>query len=390
MTPTIQRGNVVEVSRERPKGLAGKGMLKGLVVVFDHWRKAGMPAFHSLVSGSDNKYYLDKMQDIAGKFTVEYPEQQIQIAEAYRNMPILLYDDQTGQELCTSCFQCQRVCPPQVIHMTQARHPDTGKPVPAVTEFIIEYDACMSCGFCAEVCPFDSIKMDHKFDFATAHHESLMMRKTDLMRPVSYYQSIAPNLWEQAKENAYKKLENSKKRRVGLIGIAPQMADQVAAQQAAAAAAAPPAPAAPAAAPDKPLSKEEKLAAIRAKKRAESGASGDAPPAPVPDKPMTKEERLAAIRAKKRAESGAPSDAPPPTPPPASDSSSAMSDEKKARLEAIRAKKRAESGAPSDPPPPTASPPGDSSSAMSDEKKARLEAIRAKKRAEQQSSESES
>ena len=52
--------------------------------------------------------------------------------------------------------------------MTQANDPNTGKPVPAVAEFMIEYDACMSCGLCAEVCPFDAIKMDHEFELSTS------------------------------------------------------------------------------------------------------------------------------------------------------------------------------------------------------------------------------
>ena len=78
--------------------------------------------------------------------------------------------------------------------MTQATDPTTGKPVPAVAEFMIEYDACMSCGLCAEVCPFDAIKMDHEFELATSDHPSMTVDKAGLDRPISYYQALAPTL----------------------------------------------------------------------------------------------------------------------------------------------------------------------------------------------------
>ncbi len=209
----IQRGSAVPLSRRHPKFL-GQGMLKGMEVVLDHWFKSFGPK-------------LENFSQTAGIFTTEYPEERLKLAEAYRNLPILLYDDETGQELCTSCLQCEKICPPQVIHITQTKDPSTGKLVLAAAEFIIEYDACMGCGLCAEVCPFDSIKMDHHYELSTADHASLTMHKADLLRPVSYYQSLAPTFWEQTKENAYKKLQNTVKRRSGLLGIAPSMVGKV-------------------------------------------------------------------------------------------------------------------------------------------------------------------
>ncbi len=336
-TPQITRGRAVVVERRRPKA-AGWSLLQGLGVVVDHWRKS----FRK----------LEDPTQIAGTFTTEYPEERLPLPEAYRNMPILLFDDATGHELCTSCFQCQRICPPQVIHMTQAKDPETGKPVPAVSEFIIEYDACMSCGFCAEVCPFDAIKMDHNFELSTADHSSLTVHKAGLLRPVSYYQSIAPTFWAEAEASAYKKLEANKKRRPASIGIAPQMIEQVKAahelrddQQEADS---PPAPvatapdagqaapvaskAAPAASDgDLPTDKAARLAAIRARNEAKKAAAQpatavsaeepqpaaegaatalttpDAPPAlATPDAPLDeKAARLAAIRARNAAKKAA-------------------------------------------------------------------------------------
>ncbi len=339
-TPQITRGRAVVVERRRPKA-AGWSLLQGLGVVVDHWRKS----FRK----------LEDPTQIAGTFTTEYPEERLPLPEAYRNMPILLFDDATGHELCTSCFQCQRICPPQVIHMTQAKDPETGKPVPAVSEFIIEYDACMSCGFCAEVCPFDAIKMDHNYELSTADHSSLTVHKAGLLRPVSYYQSIAPTFWAEAEASAYKKLEANKKRRPASIGIAPQMIEQVKAAHKLGdgqpEAASPPAPVATAPAPDAgsaatpasnaalatsegdlPTDKAARLAAIRARNEAKKAAAQaatdpaqpaaegaatalatpdapltDAPPAPAtPDAPLDeKAARLAAIRARNAAKKAA-------------------------------------------------------------------------------------
>ncbi len=307
--------------------------------------------------------------------------QRAPLPEAYRNMPILLFDDETGHELCTSCFQCQRICPPQVIHMKQAKDPATGKAVPSVAEFIIEYDACMSCGFCAEVCPFDAIKMDHTYELSTADHPSLTVHKKDLNRPVSYYESIAPNWWAAARDSAYKKLTGNMKRRPGAIGIAPHLigkikeAEEQQAAEAAKAAAAKKAEEAKKAAEsapagDAPTDKKAKLEAIRARNAAKKAAQDEgvqphaqppAAPAPAPaeDEPLPtdKQAKLAAIRArnaaKKAAQAGQSAEAATPAepeqqPPEASAEQSAPpaesaeeqppQDEKAARLAAIRAR----------------------------------------------------
>jgi NADH-quinone oxidoreductase subunit I len=282
MTVEFARGKTYVVDRGKPKLRAGQGMLAGLDVVIKHF-----------VSAFAKK--LETPAETSGVFTVQYPEERLELPEAFRNFPILLYDDATGQELCTSCFQCERICPPQVIHMTQATDSATGKAVPAVDEFIIEYDACMSCGLCAEVCPFDAIKMDHEFELSTSDHSSMTVNKAGLNRPISYYQALAPRFWDDVKDSALKKLQGNMKRRSGNIGIAPnyvgkaQKAAPTAAKPAAAAAAAPAAaarPAAPVAAVGKNMS-EEKLARLQAIRAANVAKSGGAPapavaePAPV-------------------------------------------------------------------------------------------------------------
>ena len=269
---TARTSNVFVVDRGKPKVRGGQGMLAGLDVVIRHFAQAFTKK-------------LERPDELAGVFTVQYPEERLSMPEAFRNFPILLYDDKTGHELCTSCFQCERICPPQVIHMTQANDPTTGKPVPAVAEFMIEYDACMSCGLCAEVCPFDAIKMDHEFELSTADHPTMTVNKAALDRPISYYETLAPSMWAEVRDGAMKKLQGNMKRRSGTIGIAPQMVGRLKAA-AAPAAARPAAGAAPVAAkPAKPVAavgksmSEEKLARLMAIRAANANKSGGAAPA---------------------------------------------------------------------------------------------------------------
>jgi NADH-quinone oxidoreductase subunit I len=61
--------------------------------------------------------------------------------------------------------------------------------------FYIDIDICMNCGYCAEYCPFDAIKMDHdyelaSFDRTTAHIHD----KARLAKPLSYWRQIAPSI----------------------------------------------------------------------------------------------------------------------------------------------------------------------------------------------------
>ena len=274
MTVEFARGKSYVVDRGKPKTRAGQGMLAGLDVVIRHF----FSAFGKKV---------ETQADTSGVFTVQYPEERLELPQAFRNFPILLFDDATGHELCTSCFQCERICPPQVIHMSQATDPVTGKAIPAVKEFVIEYDACMSCGLCAEVCPFDAIKMDHEFELATSDHLSMTVDKAGLDRPISYYQAIAPRFWEEAKDSALKKLAGNMKRRSGNIGITPSFigkAQKAAPAAAKAVSAATPAVAAKPATPPAPIGKnmsEDKLARLAAIRAANAGGAPAAVAAPV-------------------------------------------------------------------------------------------------------------
>jgi NADH-quinone oxidoreductase subunit I/electron transport complex protein RnfC len=315
MTIEFERGTTYTVDRGTARNRSGQGMLAGMGVVLEHFRDAFTKK-------------LDDPSKISGLYTVQYPEEREHMPEATRTFPILLYEDASGQELCTSCFQCERICPPQVIHITQAKDPATGKPVPAVSEFILEYDACMSCGLCAEVCPFDAIKMDHVFELSTASHAGLTIDRVGLLRPVSYYATLAPGMWEEVAEGALKKLQSAAKRRTGGIGIAGRGRSETPGAHVVPAAPATPEAhvevqdlpiehAAEAPALDPAAAKAAKLAAIRAANAMRAGATGTDASLTAPSEPL----QQATLRSE------------PSAPPAAADPAA----EKAAKLAAIRA-----------------------------------------------------
>ncbi len=71
---------------------------------------------------------------------------------------------------------------------------------------MIDIDMCMNCGFCAEYCPFDAIRMDHDYELAnTNRYEHDVLDLEQLLKPSSYYASIRPlNFAREEAEKAEK------------------------------------------------------------------------------------------------------------------------------------------------------------------------------------------
>jgi NADH-quinone oxidoreductase subunit I len=159
---------------KNPLTLPGLGILKGMVVTA-----------RNLVGS----YYGTKRLH-----TISYPEERLALPENSRNFPFLVYDgeDADGGLRCTACRICEKECPPQVITIVPERD-ENGKLTKHPTVFDIDLNACMSCQICVEVCPFESIKMDSAFEYSSFEHvESLVLHKSDLAKPNSYYHDIKP------------------------------------------------------------------------------------------------------------------------------------------------------------------------------------------------------
>ncbi|MCM8811638.1 MAG: 4Fe-4S binding protein [Candidatus Omnitrophica bacterium] len=156
-------------------------------------------------------------QDVSQKgiFTVQYPEERLQLPERFRVLPVLIFDGKEGErwsqetERCTACGICAKVCPPQCIWIVQGKDA-SGKAVPKASEFTIDTDVCMNCGLCAEFCPFDAIKMDHRFEIATEERWVSHIHDIDKLHvSTEYYAKTHPKAW--AKEEAKRHAEAQRK-----------------------------------------------------------------------------------------------------------------------------------------------------------------------------------
>jgi NADH-quinone oxidoreductase subunit I len=194
----------------------GKGILTGLWVTIRHF----LGTYWDDIKRLGRRYYSPESveyrssKDVAGLFTVQYPEEKLPTPEEFRFIPFLVYDvmeDGSHQDRCTSCGICAKVCPPQCIWIEQTSDPETGRPVPEPVEFFIDIDICMNCGYCAEYCPFDAIKMDHDYELASwDRHANHIFNKERLDRPAEYYASIRPQNFMREEEVRREKEEKKR------------------------------------------------------------------------------------------------------------------------------------------------------------------------------------
>jgi NADH-quinone oxidoreductase subunit I len=198
--------------------MIGKGIIQGLGITFKHFvetyledLRAGRKRYHTAEGIAARR-----KADTRGIFTIQYPEEKMPVPENFRYVPILLYEENEEGEKeyrCTACGICSKVCPPQCIWIVRKINPETERPVPDPAEFYIDIDICMNCGFCAEFCPFDAIKMDHDYELSNYDRfEKHIVDLNGLGKPVSYYAQIKPGIFaEEEAARAQKAAEKAAK-----------------------------------------------------------------------------------------------------------------------------------------------------------------------------------
>jgi len=131
--------------------------------------------------------------------TIQYPEERQTLSESVRSFPFLVYDGDDWEKglRCVSCHICEKECPPKCIYIVKSKtkKPDfTGRPQLFPAVFDIDLSVCMSCGICAEVCPFESIMMDQDFEFSTTDRfGGLLLNKEQLAKSHEHHMRIRPS-----------------------------------------------------------------------------------------------------------------------------------------------------------------------------------------------------
>lgn len=119
--------------------------------------------------------------------TEEFPDVVPQVPPHFRGRLALTVNPETGEHLCISCRQCERVCPDKCIEITAHKSPETNKL--ELIDFKIDHGLCMFCGLCTEVCPTLCIINTSDFEMADYSREALIfdIKKLTLSQGESAY-----------------------------------------------------------------------------------------------------------------------------------------------------------------------------------------------------------
>ena len=139
--------------------------------------------------------------DTRGIFTIQYPEEKLPVPEEFRYIPFLFMKSMRMARRRIAVLLAEFV--QRFVHLSVSglcarmiRRPV--RPVPEPKKFYIDVDICMNCGFCAEYCPFDAIKMDHDYELSVYdRHSKNIYNKESCLKPVSYYASIRPTNYDR-------------------------------------------------------------------------------------------------------------------------------------------------------------------------------------------------
>ncbi|HAJ38723.1 MAG TPA: hypothetical protein DCL15_23900 [Chloroflexi bacterium] len=274
----------------------GTGLLKGLGITLKHFtdtftddRRKEPSRYEGSIKLDDKRRIIDQPITQEGLLTIQYPEERRLLPERFRYIPMLIWDTEVGEDRCTACGICAKVCPPQCIWIVRDMD-DQGKPVTRPAEFYIDVAVCMSCSFCTEFCPFDAIKMNHDYELAVYdRYPQLVYDKEELTVPLEYYAALWPTQFAEEQERRAQEKEEERRR------------------------------------------EEEKKAAAEAKAKAKAAGAeaGEA-------KPKRTKEELDAMKAQAAAKAGAKKAGDAEAPTPAADDAEAAA--KKARLEEMKRK----------------------------------------------------
>jgi len=151
--------------------------------------------------------YITAQHLFRKKFTVQYPEQRIDIDPGYRGKISLLFEPGTNADICISCQQCAKICPVECIHIVPKVDENKKR---KVGTFDVDLSKCLFCGMCEGVCPEFCIVLDPVYDYSTYSRDGLYLTVEGLSRSASEDEWKA---MQDAKDAKKRKAEAKKKAR---------------------------------------------------------------------------------------------------------------------------------------------------------------------------------
>ena len=122
----------------------GTGLLKGLGITLKHFtdtfaddRRKEPARYEGSIQIDARRRVIDQPITQEGLLTIQYPEERRLLPERFRYIPMLIWDTEVGEDRCTACGICAKVCPPQCIWIVRDMD-DNGKPVTRPSEFYID------------------------------------------------------------------------------------------------------------------------------------------------------------------------------------------------------------------------------------------------------------
>ena len=116
-------------------------------------------------------------------FTVQYPEEQLQMTPRFRGLHILTRHED-GLERCVGCELCAVACPADAIFVEAAEN-DPAKPASHGERYARRYEInmlrCIFCGMCEEACPEDAIYLEKDYELSDYRREAFIYTKDELL-----------------------------------------------------------------------------------------------------------------------------------------------------------------------------------------------------------------
>lgn len=110
--------------------------------------------------------------------TLQYPTEKWVMPERTRNT-LRLTMDEKGEERCTGCTLCAKICPVSCISMVVKAKENKKR---YAAEFTIDFNTCMLCALCVEACPFDAIITSEEYESSVYDRKDFIYNKQTLTK----------------------------------------------------------------------------------------------------------------------------------------------------------------------------------------------------------------